>query len=150
MSNLFLNILIPDILITTVTAKDEKGREIKASSSFFIGDKEQYYYWRNSSGLEIITDKDSYEKGDTLTAYIFGPKEKTDVLLTFETDIFLKYKKYSVGSSGVEIKQILTDKFSPSFNITVNYLNEGQFYSTNKLIGVLAKDKFLNISLNSK
>ncbi len=97
--------------------------------------------------MEIVTDKDSYEKGDTMTAYIFGPKEKTDLLLTFETDVFLKYKKYRVGSSGVEIKQILTDKFSPSFNITVNYLNDGQFYSTNKLIGVLAKDKFLNISL---
>ena len=131
----------------TVSAKDEKGREIKATSSFFVGDKERYYYWRNGSGLEIIADKDSYEKGDTLIAYIFGPKEETDVLLTYETDIFLKYKKYHLGGNGIEIKEILTDKFSPSFNITVNYLNDGQFYSTNKLIGVLAKDKFLNISL---
>ncbi len=131
----------------TVSAKDEKGREINASSSFFVGDKERYYYWRNNSGLEIITDKDSYEKGDTLTAYIFGPKEKTDVLLTYETDVFLKYKKYRVGENGIELKEILTDKFSPSFNITVNYLNDGQFYSTNKLIGVLAKDKFLNIAV---
>ncbi len=130
-----------------VTAIDEKGRKINANGSFFVGDKERYYYWRNSSGLEIVTDKDSYEKGDTMTAYIFGPKEKTDILLTYETDVILKYKKYKVGSSGVEIKEILTDKFSPSFNITINYVNDRQFYSTNKLIGVLAKDKFLNISL---
>jgi uncharacterized protein YfaS (alpha-2-macroglobulin family) len=78
-----------------VLAYDEKEREIFAESSFFVGDEKYYYYDRTSSGLEIITDKDSYEKGDSLIAYIFFPNEKQDALLTFETNKIIRYQKIS-------------------------------------------------------
>lgn len=131
-----------------VIAFDEKEREIEASSSFFIGDYNNYYYQRTSAGLEIITDKDSYEKGDSLVAYVFLPEPNQELLLTYETDKILSYKKLKPKLSSFEIREKLTDEFSPSFNITINFINDRQLYQTTKLIGVLAKDKFLNITLN--
>jgi alpha-2-macroglobulin len=131
-----------------VIAFDEKEREIEASSSFYIGNYNDYYYYRSGSGLEIITDKETYEKGDSLIAYVFLPNPNQELLVTYETDKIISYKKLKPETNSFEIREKLTDKFSPSFNITINFINDRQLYSTTKLIGVLAKDKFLNITLN--
>ncbi len=131
----------------TVKAHDSRDREITASSSFYVGDINNYYYGRTGSGLEIVTDKDAYDKGDSLIAYIFTPTTNTELLLTYESDIFIKYKKYKVEGNSLTIREKLTDRFSPSFNISVCFLKDRQFYNTSKLVGVLAKDKFLDITL---
>ena len=130
-----------------VIAFDEKEREIEASSSFYIGDVNDYYYQRTNAGLEILTDKDSYEKGDSLIAYVFLPDNNQELLLTYETDKIIYYKKLKPENNSFEIREKLTDKFSPSFNISISFIKNRMLYQTAKLIGVLAKDKFLNISL---
>ena len=131
-----------------IIAFDEKEREIEAASSFYIGDYNDYYYQRTNAGLEIITDKDSYEKGDSLIAYVFLPNPNQELLLTYETDKILYYKKLKLENNSFEIREKLTDKFSPSFNISVSFIKDRMLYQTTKLVGVLAKDKFLNITLN--
>ncbi|HEX7356319.1 MAG TPA: alpha-2-macroglobulin family protein, partial [Ignavibacteriaceae bacterium] len=130
-----------------VIAFDEKEREIEAASSFYIGNVNDYYYQRTNAGLEIITDKDSYEKGDSIIAYIFLPNSNQELLLTYETDKILSYKKLKPEKNSFEIREKLTDKYSPSFNISVSFIKDRMLYQTTKLIGVLAKDKFLNITL---
>lgn len=130
-----------------VLAYDEKEREIFAESSFFVGDEKYYYYDRTSSGLEIITDKDSYEKGDSLIAYIFFPNEKQDALLTFETNTIIRYSKISSEGNSYTIREKLSDIHSPGFNISVNFIKDRNLYTQTKMIGVIAKDKFLNVKL---
>jgi uncharacterized protein YfaS (alpha-2-macroglobulin family) len=130
-----------------VIAFDEKEREIEAPSSFYVGDVNNFYYQRTNAGLEIITDKDSYEKGDSLIAYVFLPNENQELLLTYETDKILSYKKIKTKKNSFEIREKLTEKYSPSFNISISLIKDRMLYQTNKLVGVLAKDKFLNISL---
>lgn len=130
-----------------VLAYDEKGREISARNSFFIGTGKEYYFYYNRSDLEIITDKDSYEKGDSLTAYILLPQNNTDVLVTFESDTFLGYEVKHVEGNSLTIKLKLSEKYSPSFNIAAAYMKDGILYNASKLVGVLDKDKFLNIAI---
>jgi alpha-2-macroglobulin len=128
-----------------ITAKDEKGREITAQSSFYYG--QNYYYSYNGQGVEIVTDKDSYEKGDSLTAYIFLPSPGTELLLTYESNNIFYYKKITAKEKSIVIKEKLGDKFAPSFNISVAFMKDGKFYNNTKQVGVLAKDKFLSISI---
>ncbi len=132
-----------------VVATDQKGREISASSSFYYGNYKYYYYDRTSSGIEIVTDKDAYDKGETLRAVVFVPFENQDLLLTYEADEILYYKKIKTEGNSFEINEKLTDKFSPSFNVSVTFYRDKIMYNNSKLIGVLAKDKFLNIELSS-
>ncbi|MFO7525006.1 MAG: alpha-2-macroglobulin family protein, partial [Ignavibacteriaceae bacterium] len=130
-----------------VFAFDEKEREIFAENSFFVGDESHYYYNRSSSGLEIIADKDSYDNGDSLIAYIFFPEENQDVLLTFETNRIIKYQKISSSGNSFSIKEKLTDAHSPGLNISVNFIRDRNLFTQTKMIGVLAKEKFLNVKL---
>ncbi|MDR3667974.1 MAG: MG2 domain-containing protein, partial [Ignavibacteriaceae bacterium] len=128
-----------------VTAKDEKGRMISTQSSFYYGQNNYYTY--NGEGVEIVTDKDSYEKGDSLTAYIFLPSPGTELLLTYESNDIFYYKKINAKDKTIIIKEKLVDRFAPSFNISVTFMKDGKFFSNSKQVGVLAKDKFLNISI---
>lgn len=128
-------------------AYDEKGREISASGSFFIGDYKNYYHDRTSSGIEIVTDKDSYDNGETFSAIVFVPFEDQELLLTYEGDDIIDFKKVSVKNNSFQIKEKLTDKFSPSFNLTINFIRNRALYTTTKMVGVLPKEKFLSIDL---
>ncbi len=142
---------IPKILVNgsfkyTVCANDEKGRLITASGSFYVGNINYYYYGGSSNGLEIATDKDSYEKGDSLTAFIFFPHTGMDVLVSYESKDFIGYKVYRVDKNTLTVKIKLTEQYAPSFNIDVTYLKDDQLQHTSKMIGVLDKDKFLTIT----
>ena len=129
----------------TVIAKDEKGREISSQSSFYYGQNDYYSY--SGQGVEIVTDRDSYEKGDSLTAYIFLPTPGTELLLTYESNKIFYYKKIYAKDKTIVIKEKLGEQFAPSFNISVTFMKEGKFFNNSKQVGVLAKDKFLNISI---
>jgi len=133
----------------SVIAYDEKQREISASGSFFIGDYKNYYYNRTSSGIEIITDKEAYDNGETFSAIVFVPFENQELLLTYESDDIIDYRKITVENNSFQIKEKLTDKFSPSFNLTINFIRNRKLYTTTKMVGVLPKEKFLNIELTS-
>jgi uncharacterized protein YfaS (alpha-2-macroglobulin family) len=132
----------------TVIAADEKNRTITASGNFFVGNEDEYWHYFDHSGLEIITDKDSYEKGDSLIAYVFLPSENTQLLLTYETNRILNYKKYNVEGKSFTITEKLTDKHSPGFNIGVMFVKDRQFYSINQFVGVLNRDKILDIAVD--
>jgi hypothetical protein len=110
-----------------VIAKDEKGREITAQSSFYYG--QSNYYGYNGEGVEIITDKDSYDKGDSLTAYIFFPTPNTELLLTYESNDIFYYKKIIAKENSIVLKEKLDERFSPSFNISVTFMKEGKFFN---------------------
>ena len=79
----------------------------------------------------------------------FFQNNNQELLLTYETDKILSYKKLKPENNSFEIREKLTDKFSPSFNISISFIKDRQLYQTTKLVGVLAKDKFLNITSKS-
>lgn len=129
----------------SVVALDSNKNEISTSGSFFVNDKDNFYFQRTSNDIEIIVDKDSYEKGDTLTAIISLPKNDVDVLVSLEGKSFLKYRKYSVKGNSLIIKEKLTKKFSPNFSLAILFVYERILYSNSKMIVVLDKDKYLSL-----
>jgi len=128
-----------------VTAYDEKGRKITAQSNFFIGEGNQYD--QSGEQFEILTDKDTYEAGDSLTAYIFLPQGNADILITYEANSFLGYEVKHAEGGSTTIKLKLTGKYSPSFNISAAYIKDRKLYTATKMVGVLDKSKFLNIAM---
>jgi len=76
-----------------VSSFDKNKNEITAIGSFYVID-EKYGDWSYTDGIDIITDKDSYNKGDTLNAVITVPQKNIDALLTYETDKIIHYKKF--------------------------------------------------------
>jgi len=130
-----------------VIAIDKKGNEVSSGGSFFIGDYQDYFQTRYSNQTEIVTDKDVYEIGDTLTAIIFTPFESQQFLLTLETDEILSYKVLTSSNHSAKIEYLIKDKFAPNFNISICFVNDNMFYQNAKSIGVIPNDKLLNIEI---
>lgn len=129
-----------------ITGFDNKGRETSSTTNFYVGYSNYYF---EGSNLEIKTDKDAYEKGDTLNAFIKIPKGTTNILVSFDTDRILNYSVHKPNEETILISQILTEKYSPSVQISVVLFNNYQFYSTSKLVGVLDKDKLLTVDISA-
>ena len=131
----------------TVVASDKNGREISSSNAFYVNTEKNCYYQRIGGEIEIVTDKDTYEKGDTLTAIISLPKPNLEVLVSFEKNTFLRYEKYSVDGSVLTVKQKLTGEYCQNFSLSVLFVNERALNSQSKSIGVLDKEKFLTVEI---
>ena len=131
----------------TVIAVDKNGKEISSTSSFYVNTEENCYYRRSGAEIEIVTDKEIYEKGDTLTAIISLPKSHADVLVSFEKSSLLSYKKYWVEDSVLTIRQVLTEHYCQNFSLSVLMVSDRRLLTNTKMIGVLNKEKFLTVEI---
>jgi uncharacterized protein YfaS (alpha-2-macroglobulin family) len=130
-----------------VIAVDEKNREISAESSFFIGEANQYYNNYSHQNIEIVPDKDIYEKGDTINAYVLLPDSNIDALVTFETKEIIGFKIYHIKGNTFSLKEKLTGNYSPGFNLSVTYIKSNRMWQNSIRMGVLDKSKFLDVSI---
>ena len=130
-----------------VIAHDEKGRRITTSGYFTVGIFGNNTLQGFENSVRIVTDKDSYIKGDTLNAFVFLSQPHSQILVSYEAANFLGYKIYNVRGNSLQIKEVLSADFAPSFNIAVTYIFNQQLYTNSKLVGVLDKDKLLKITL---
>jgi len=131
----------------TVIAKDKNGREITATSSFYVNTKENCYYRREGTDIEIATDKEAYEKGDTLTAIISLPKPNLEVLVSFERGNLLSYQKYKVEGSMLTVKQKLTREYCQNFSLSVLFVKDHILSTQTKSVAVFDKDNFLTMEI---
>lgn len=129
-----------------VSSFDKNKNEIITTGYFYVVD-EKYRYWSRAAGIEIVTDKDSYQKGDTLNAIITVPQKNIDALLTYETDKIIDFNKIHINDNTFLVNKILDDKFISSFNISIAFVKEGNFYNHNERIEVLNNDKIITIDI---
>jgi uncharacterized protein YfaS (alpha-2-macroglobulin family) len=133
-----------------VVAFDKKGNEVTSGGSFYVGDYRNYFQTRFSNQIEIVTDKDVYEIGDTLTAIIFTPIESQQFLLTFETDEVLSYKVLTSQNHSAKFEYVIKDNLAPNFNISVCFINNKMFFQNSKSVGVIPNEKYLSIEIKTE
>ncbi|MCS7054350.1 MAG: hypothetical protein NZM09_11545, partial [Ignavibacterium sp.] len=97
----------------------------------------------------IVTDKDVYEIGDTLTAIIFTPIQSQQFLLTLETDEVLNYKILTSKNHSAKFDFVIKDNLAPNFNISVCFINDKMFYQNSKSVGVIPTEKYLTIEIKT-
>ncbi len=130
-----------------VRATDEKAKEITASTYFYVWNGENWWGYNQSDGIQIITDKDSYKKGEVCKAIIFTTIPDANVLVTTETDNILssRVEKISGTTNGFEFP--ITENYLSNFKISVNYVINGQFYTSNKTVMLIPEEKFLTVQI---
>ena len=133
-----------------VVAIDKKGNEVISGGSFYVGDYRNYFQTRFSNQIEIVTDKDVYEIGDTLTTIIFTPIESQQFLLTFETDEVLIYEILTSKNHSAKFEYVIKENFAPNFNISVCFINNKMFYQNSKSVGVIPTEKYLSIEITTE
>ena len=128
-----------------VKAKDEKSNEITCNTSFFVTAGEVPWYYDQSGAVQIITDKESYKQGEVCKALIIITTPGVNALITANTDdiVFFKSEKFNGSSMTVDIP--VTEQFLTNFDINVNYVKDGIYYSGEKKVMIIPDQKFLTV-----
>jgi uncharacterized protein YfaS (alpha-2-macroglobulin family) len=131
-----------------IKAKDEKANVITAGTYFYVSDGDMRWYYNQSGGAQIITDKDSYKPGEVCKALIMVTNPDANVLVTSNTDdiLFYKVEKFTGTSAIIEIP--VTDKYTSNFQININYVYKGNFINSEKNVLVIPEKKFLTVLID--
>lgn len=131
-----------------VKAKDDRSNLITAGAYFYVSKGDMSWYYNQSGGVQIITDKDSYKKGEVCKALILLTNPDVSALVTTNTDDIISYsvEKFSGTSKMIEIP--VTDKYISGFEINVNYVYNGTFVNSGKSVLVIPEDKFLTVQID--
>lgn len=131
-----------------VTAKDERMNEIMTSTYFYVYDKDiSWWHSNESQSIQIITDKDSYKKGDVIKAVIILNQPQANLLVAGQTDNIVYYKIINVVNGTAEVEIPVTDNINTNLTITANYVLNSVFNNNSKTVVIIPEDKFLTVEL---
>lgn len=135
--------------VVKFTAFDQKGKEVNAQTNVFVCDKNSKDLGYQYSGIQIISEKDTYSIGETARIMLVANKPGTWVLLSTEADEIFDYQMVKLDGAVKLIEIPVEATFTP--NIYFNALSaenyQLKFYTLP--IVVPPDEKFLNIKVVS-
>lgn len=133
-----------------VKSNDKRGKEILSSSYFYVWGNNNYWWsYNQAGGVQIITDKDNYKKGEICKAIVYSSIPDVNILFTTETDNIIAYKVEKFTGSSKYIEFPINEYYNSNFKITANFVQNGQFYTTSKQVMMIPEDKFLTVEVST-
>ena len=128
----------------------KRGKEIKTTAHFYVWGKDNYWWsYNKSAGIQIITDKDSYKKGEVCKALIYSTVPDVSILVTTETENIISYKVEKLSGSSQVFEFPINENYTSNFKISANFVNNGQFHTANKSIMLIPEEKFLTVQVET-
>jgi alpha-2-macroglobulin len=112
----------PGEYLLEATGKDAKGHEILTSINFEVaGPGETVWNYRNPYAIDLVTDKESYEPGQTATILVKTPIAG-DALVTVERDRVLRSFVTRLSGNAPAIQVPVTETDAPNVFVSVMLL----------------------------
>ncbi len=127
----------------------DNGREVKGQTSVFVCTKASQDIGYRYGGLQIITENDTYQAGETLRAMIVADKPDTWVLLTGEADAILDSQVIHLQGSVKLVEIPVADHFIPNFYLSALSADHYQLKTNTVEVIVPPAKKFLNVTITS-
>lgn len=135
---------------------DSRGNKINKTFYLWVNDEYNSYYDqdfnRQSSTLKIITDKKSYNPGDTALINLNSDIPDRDVFLSFERGYQDRYQIIRLNGKEKTIEAKITDHDLPNIYLTVRSFGSNNLdgYTQNIPINTDSKKAFFSISTDKQ
>ncbi|MFN8671443.1 MAG: MG2 domain-containing protein [Candidatus Sericytochromatia bacterium] len=130
---------------------DKNNNKVEGKKDIWIaGDdfKGNRYKFRD---VEVLTDKKTYEQGDTVRTMINTNHNDSFVMFYTETDnSILDHKEFHIPSKSKLYSFEVDKRYAPNFNIRVSTIKNNQLFNDQKEIFVPYSNNFINVELNTK
>jgi len=131
-----------------VIAHDERGKEITTTAYFYVWKGGDYWWDRNrTGGIQILTDKDNYKKGDICRALIISNISDAFMLVTSETENIIYHSAERLSGTTKIVEFPITDKYNSNFKITASLVDKGQLQTSYKVIMLIPEEKLLTVKI---
>lgn len=127
----------------------DNGNPVNAVAHIYVCDTNATNIGYRYGGLQIITEKDTYNAGDTMRAMIVSDVPDTYVLLSVESDNLFDYKMLHLEGSVKLVELPVNDNYTP--NIFLNAISGQQYQLKQAQLQAIVppSDKFLNVKVTS-
>jgi uncharacterized protein YfaS (alpha-2-macroglobulin family) len=107
--------------IATATVVDSQGNRVPASSSVWVAGGD-FIAWQqsNATTIQVVTDKSSYQVGDTAELLIASPfMGRTEALITLEREGVLRTEHITLDSNSTVYTIEIEEDFAPTIYVGV-------------------------------
>jgi alpha-2-macroglobulin len=112
----------PGQYLLEATGKDSQGHDIRTSLTFDVaGPAETVWNYRNPYAVDLVTDKESYEPGQTATILVKTPIAG-EALVTIERDKVLRSFVTKLSGNAPSVQVPITDTDTPNVFVSVMLL----------------------------
>ncbi len=130
-----------------VTALDEREEMVEGSAYVWVAGEDYYGAFYDYTGVDIITDKDVYDKGDTAHILINSVYSDTSALFTIEADGLYYSRVIELKGNSASFEVPIKDEYSPNVYFSVAIVSSNQLATRQKDIIVPPTDKFLKVRI---
>jgi len=131
-----------------IVSKDDRQNIITTSTYFYVYERDiSWWHIDESQSIQIITDKDSYKKGEVCKTLIILQKPVSNILIAAQTDDVVFYKVVNALNGTAEVEIPITDNINTNMTITASYVSEFVFNNNSKNVVIIPEDKFLTVEL---
>jgi uncharacterized protein YfaS (alpha-2-macroglobulin family) len=112
----------PGYFILRASGKDPRGNAVAASTSIYVLGDGEGIGWRmnDTSKLELVTDKKSYEVGDVAKILIKSPFRAAEALVTVERAGIYKQERMTLTGAMPTLSIPVTDEMRPNAFVSVH------------------------------
>ncbi len=123
--------------------------EIKVSAHFWVSSKAWKGVNYNHANLQLITEKDLYERGDTARLLVNSPVPTGAVLLTIGANEIFETKVIRIEGNSTVLELPIRDNYSPNVYLNAVVVSARQVYFAQKELMVPPTDEFLKVAVAS-
>ncbi len=127
----------------------DQGREVKGTASLYVCDASATNIGYRYTGLQIITEKDTYNPGDTAHAMIVSDQPESWVLFTVEADGIYDVQLVHMDGSVKLVEVPVKGNYTPNVFLNAVAADHYQMKSNALQLIVQPVDKFLNVKITS-
>ncbi|MBI1760017.1 MAG: hypothetical protein HYR56_01140 [Acidobacteria bacterium] len=129
----------------------ENGKQIRSEGGYmYATDRNNRWAdtaYRDWDSIKLVPDKTTYKPGETAHVLLMLPSEQTHLLVTTELNRVITARRVDVAGRAAMIDVPIEDRYSPNVYLSVAYVKNGELYTSDKMLSVPSKDKFLNLEI---
>ncbi|MCC7495559.1 MAG: hypothetical protein IT204_24630 [Fimbriimonadaceae bacterium] len=122
---------------------------IVASAEFWVSSKAWKGVNYNHANLQLVTEKDLYQKGDTVRVLVNSPVPDAALLLTIGAEHIYRTQVYRLSGNTNVIEVPVADNYAPNVYLNAVVVAARQVYFADKELMVPPTDRFLKVKVSS-
>jgi uncharacterized protein YfaS (alpha-2-macroglobulin family) len=126
------------------------NRWFPSAVTLWAADKSQRwadFAFEDYGSIKLVPDKKVYQPGDTAHVLAMLPTDGAHLLVTTELSGVLTARRIDTAGRAAMIDVPIEAKYAPNVYLTVAYVKNGEMYTSDKMLAVPARNKFLNLEI---
>ncbi|MDX2152030.1 MAG: alpha-2-macroglobulin family protein [Bryobacteraceae bacterium] len=135
--------------LAEVRARTPEAREVRDTAHLWVSGPGTSWGESRQERLQIVTDKKSYQAGETARLLIVTGAPKASLLIGYEGKDLFGTQTLNIEGPSTTIDVPIRNEYAPNFFVSVTFLRNGQLYQGLKNIKVPPVEQQLTVSLTS-